>query len=115
MHFTLTPAPQHRLPIYKTVLCVTIALILVVNGISLFQNLRSLKSANAQLMQSSRVAERLQYLDVLVQDAESSMRGYFLSGQDIYLGPPAAPSPRPKPASASWSACWSTIPTSSGT
>jgi len=87
MHFTLTPAPQHRLPIYKTVLCVTIALILVVNGVSLFQNLRSLKGANAQLVQSSRVAERLQYLDVLVQDAESSMRGYFLSGQDIYLGP----------------------------
>jgi signal transduction histidine kinase len=87
MYFTLTPAPQHRLPIYKTVLCLTCALILIFNGVSLFHNLQSLKGANAQLLQSSRVAERLQYLDVLVQDAESSMRGYFLSGQDIYLGP----------------------------
>ena len=43
--------------------------------------------ANAQVLQSSRVAERLQYLDVLVQDAESSMRGYFISGNEVYLGP----------------------------
>jgi CHASE3 domain sensor protein len=29
----------------------------------------------------------VQYLNVLVMDAESSMRGYFLSGSEIYLGP----------------------------
>ncbi len=90
MYFTATAAPQHRLPLYKTVLCVTCALILIVNGLSLFHNLESLKSANAQVLQSSRVAERLQYLGVLVQDAESSMRGYFISGDDVYLGPTRA-------------------------
>jgi signal transduction histidine kinase len=87
MYFTAKAAPHHRLPLYKTLLCVTCALILIVNGLFLFHNLQALKSANAQVLQSSRVAERLQYLDVLVQDAESSMRGYFISGNDIYLGP----------------------------
>ncbi|GGX81779.1 histidine kinase [Massilia dura] len=87
MYFTAKAAPQHRLPLYKTVLCVTCALILIVNGLFLFHNLEALKSANAQVLQSSRVAERLQYLDVLVQDAESSMRGYFISGNEVYLGP----------------------------
>jgi signal transduction histidine kinase len=90
MYFTAKAAPQHRLPLYKTVLCVTCALILIVNGLFLFHNLEALKSANAQVLQSSRVAERLQYLDVLVQDAESSMRGYFISGNEVYLGPTRA-------------------------
>lgn len=87
MYFTVESAPQHRLPLYKTVLCVTCALILIVNGISLFHNLQSLKGANFLLGQSSRVADRLQYLNVLVLDAESSMRGYFVSGRESYLGP----------------------------
>ncbi|MES2263358.1 MAG: CHASE3 domain-containing protein [Pseudomonadota bacterium] len=87
MNFTDEAAPQQRLPLYKTVLCVTCALILIVNGFSLFHNLQSLKGANFLLGQSSRVAERLQYLNVLILDAESSMRGYFVSGRDAYLGP----------------------------
>lgn len=90
MYFTVLAAPKHRLPLYKTLLCVVCALFLIVNGLSLFHNLESLKSANAQTLQSSRVAERLQYLGVLVQDAESSMRGYFISGDDTYLGPTRA-------------------------
>jgi len=90
MYFTVLSAPKHRLPLYKTLLCVVCALFLIVNGLSLFHNLESLKSANAQTLQSSRVAERLQYLGVLVQDAESSMRGYFISGDDTYLGPTRA-------------------------
>jgi len=87
MYFTVESAPQHRLPLYKTVLCVTCALILIVNGLSLFHNLQSLKGANFLQGQSSRVADRLQYLNVLVLDAESSMRGYFVSGHESYLGP----------------------------
>jgi len=87
MYFTVDTAPQHKLPIYKTLLCITCALILIANGFSLYHNLQSLKAANAQLAQTSRVAERLQYLNVLVLDAESSMRGYFTSGREAYLGP----------------------------
>ncbi|AVR97275.1 CHASE3 domain-containing protein [Pseudoduganella armeniaca] len=90
MYFTVKAGPQQRLPLYKTVLCVTCVLFLIVNGLSLFHNLESLKSANAHTLQSSRVAERLQYLGVLVQDAESSMRGYFISGNETYLGPTRA-------------------------
>ena len=87
MYFTAEPAPNHRLPLYKTILCVTCALLLVLNGFSLYHNLQSLKGTNALLSQSARVADRLQYLNVLVLDAESSVRGYFISGSETYLGP----------------------------
>lgn len=87
MYFTVDKAQRHRLPLYKTVLCVTCALILIVNGISLFHNLQSLRGANFLQSQSSRVADRLQYVNVLVLDAESSMRAYFLSGNEANLGP----------------------------
>jgi len=87
MYFTVEPAPNHRLPLYKTILCVTCALLLVLNGFSLSHNLETLKSTNALLTQSAKVADRLQYLNVLVLDAESSLRGYFISNADTYLGP----------------------------
>jgi signal transduction histidine kinase len=87
MYFSAEPAPRYRLPLYKTILCATCVLILIANGISLFQNLQSLRGANAQIAQTARVADRLQYVNLLVMDAESSLRGYFLSGADIYLGP----------------------------
>lgn len=93
MYFTVDTAQQHRLPLYKTVLCITCALLLIVNGFSLFYNLRALRGAQVLLGQSARVADRLQYLNVLVLDAESSMRGYFLSGSDAYLGPTRAALP----------------------
>ena len=85
MYFTIDPAP--RLPLYKSILCVTCALILIVNSFSLFHNLKSLNGANLLIERSARVAERLQYLNVLVMDAESSLRGYFISGLESYLGP----------------------------
>ena len=87
MYFTVEPAPDHSLPLYKTVLCVTCALLLIVNGFSLFHNLQALRGSNHQLGQSARVADRLQYLNVLVLDAESSLRGYFISGSETFLGP----------------------------
>lgn len=87
MYFTVEPAPYHRLPLYKTILCVTCALLLVLNGFSLSHNLETLKSTNTLLAQSAKVADRLQYLNVLVLDAESSLRGYFISNADTYLGP----------------------------
>lgn len=87
MYFTVEPAPYHRLPLYKTILCVTCALLLVLNGFSLSHNLETLKSTNTLLTQSAKVADRLQYLNVLVLDAESSLRGYFISNADSYLGP----------------------------
>ena len=76
-----------RLPLYATVLCLACVLILVVNGASLLHNLTSIRAANTAQAQTTRVADHLQYLNVVVMDAESSLRGYFLSGQEAYLGP----------------------------
>ncbi len=87
MYFTTGTGAAPRLPFYKTFLCLACVLILVGNTVSLLQNLQSIKGANAQQSQASRVADRLQYLNVLVIDAESSMRGYFLHGSEAYLGP----------------------------
>lgn len=87
MYFTTGTGAAPRLPLYKTFLCLACVLILIGNTVSLLRNLQSIKGANAQQNQASRVADRLQYLNVLVIDAESSMRGYFLHGSEAYLGP----------------------------
>ena len=87
MYFTTDSAAKPGLPFYKTVLCLVCVLILVVNGFSLARNLQSLKGANDLQAESARVSDKVQYLNVLVMDAEGSLRGYFLSGSESYLGP----------------------------
>jgi signal transduction histidine kinase len=87
MYFNTDSAAKPGLPFYKTVLCMVCVLILVVNGFSLARNLQSLKGANDLQAESARVSDKVQYLNVLVTDAEGSLRGYFLSGSDSYLGP----------------------------
>ncbi|WP_296948848.1 CHASE3 domain-containing protein [uncultured Massilia sp.] len=72
---------------YQTLLCVVCVLILVLNGFSLVRNLDGLKAANSRQAQADRVSARLQYVNLLVTDADSGLRGYFLSGSDTYLGP----------------------------
>jgi signal transduction histidine kinase len=89
MHFSTDPnfRPVRSLPRYQTLLCVVCVLILVVNAISLLRDLNDLNAANGRQARADRVAAKLQYLNLLVTDAESGMRGYFLSGSDTYLGP----------------------------
>jgi signal transduction histidine kinase len=89
MYFTTDPGfrPGRSLPLYQTLLCVVCVLFLVINGVSLVRNLEGLNAANDRQARADRVAGRLQYLNLLVTDAESGMRGYFLSGSDTYLGP----------------------------
>ncbi|MES2757297.1 MAG: CHASE3 domain-containing protein [Pseudomonadota bacterium] len=87
MYFTTDSAGKPGLPFYKTLLCLLCVLILVVNGISLARNLQSLRSANDLQSQGARVSDKVQYVNLLVMDAEGSLRGYFLSGSDSYLGP----------------------------
>ncbi len=87
MYFTTDKSDKPGLPFYKTVVCLTCVLILVINGLSLFHNLGSLKGANTVQSQTARVSDKMQYLNVLIMDAESSLRGYFLSGSEVYLGP----------------------------
>jgi signal transduction histidine kinase len=87
MFFTTDPPVNANLPWYQTVVALICVLILIANGVSLFQNLGALKGANAVQGQTAKVADQVQYLNVLVMDAESSLRGYFLSGSEVYLGP----------------------------
>jgi signal transduction histidine kinase len=74
------------LPLSKTLLCVACVVILVINGVFLIRNLDDLRSANALQAQTARVSDELQYLNLLVTDAESGLRGYFLSGSEVNLG-----------------------------
>lgn len=87
MYFSTDPPVKAGLPFYKTLVCLVCVLILIVNGVSLFHNLGSLKGANDLQSQTAKVSDKVQYLNVLIMDAESSLRGYFLSGSESYLGP----------------------------
>lgn len=87
MHFTTDPPVKAGLPFYQTAVALCCVLILIINGVSLFLNLGTLKEANAVQARTALVTEKVQYLNVLVMDAESSLRGYFLSGNEVYLGP----------------------------
>lgn len=89
MYFSTDPKfrPVRSLPLYQTLLCVVCVLILVLNAFSLARNLDGLKAANNRQAQADRVSAKLQYLNLLVTDADSGLRGYFLSGSETYLGP----------------------------
>ena len=88
MYFSTSPLPKHArsLPLYKTLLCFACVAILLVNGIFLLRNLDGLKAANSLQDQTTKVTDELQHLNLLVTDAESNLRGYFLSGSPSYLG-----------------------------
>jgi signal transduction histidine kinase len=87
MYFTTDPPVNAGLPFYKTAVALVCVLILIVNGVSLFHNLGSLKAASLVQTQTALVTEKLQNINLLIMDAESSLRGYFLSGNEVYLGP----------------------------
>ena len=88
MYFSTDPRfkPVRGLPPVQALLCVVCVLILVLNGVSLLRNLDGLNAANSRQAQADQVAAKLQYLNLLVTDAESGLRGYYLSGSDTYLG-----------------------------
>ncbi len=113
MHFSTNPLPKRArsLPLYKTLLCLACVAILLVNGIFLLRNLDGLKAANSLQDQTAKVTDELQHLNLLVTDAESNLRGYFLSGSPSYLGSvQARPGPDRHASCASSARCWPTIP-----
>lgn len=89
MYFSTTSDEQsvRSLPLHKTLLCLICVVLLVVNGVFLVRNLDDLRAANTLQAQTAQVSDELQYLNLMVTDAESSLRGYFLSGDEVYLGP----------------------------
>ncbi|WP_082493529.1 CHASE3 domain-containing protein [Massilia sp. Leaf139] len=88
MYFSTDPRSMRvrSLPLYKTLLCFAVVAILLVNGISLLRNLDGMKAANSLQDQTAKVTDELQHLNLLVTDAESNLRAYFLSGSSSYLG-----------------------------
>ena len=88
MYFSTDPLPKRArsLPLYKTLLCFAVVAILLANGISLLRNLDGMKAANSLQDQTAKVTDELQHLNLLVTDAESNLRGYFLSNSPSYLG-----------------------------
>ena len=84
---TLAERPARSLPLHKSLLCLVCVVLLVVNGVFLLRNLDDLRAANALQAQTAQVSDELQYLNLLVTDAETSLRGYFLSNDEVYLGP----------------------------
>jgi signal transduction histidine kinase len=89
MYFStaLAGRPVGSLPLHKTLLCLMCVVLLIVNGVFLVRNLDDLRAANTLQAQTAQVSDELQYLNLIVTDAESSLRGYFLSGDEVYLGP----------------------------
>ena len=87
MYFTTDPPIKAGFPFYKTVVALFCVLILIVNGFSLFHNLGALKESHAAQSQTALVVDKIQQVNLLIMDAESSLRAYFLSRNPIYLNP----------------------------
>ena len=87
MHFTTDPPVKAGFPFYKTFVALFCVLILIVNGVSLFHNLGTLKETHAEQSQTALVVDKVQQVNLLILDAESSLRAYFLSRNPIYLSP----------------------------
>lgn len=89
MYFStaLATRPARSLPLHKSLLCLVCVVLLVVNGVFLLRNLDDLRAANALQARTAQVSDELQHLNLIVTDAETSLRGYFLSNDDVYLGP----------------------------
>ncbi len=75
------------MPAFITIIFALCAVILAGNAISLYNNLLSLRNTNSWIEHSWDVKDRLKNVNVLIMDAESSLRGYYLSGNKTYLGP----------------------------
>ena len=75
------------IPLYITILFVTCLSILIGNAYSAYQNLEKLKSNNDWMEHSWAVKDKLKNINLLIMDSESSLRGYFMSGNVVYLRP----------------------------
>ena len=60
---------------------------LIGNAISDYQNLQTLKNNSDWIDHTWGVKDHLKNVNLLIMDAESSGRGYYLSGDEVFLGP----------------------------
>ena len=76
-----------RIPFYIITLFVICLVTLASTAVSNYQLLQALKSNNDWIDHTWTVKDQLKTIDVLIMDAESSLRGYFISNNPAYLGP----------------------------
>jgi signal transduction histidine kinase len=74
-------------PIYVTVLFVICFVTLIATAFSSYQNLQKLKLHTDWMEHTWDVKDRLKNINLLLMDAESGMRGYFMSENPAFLGP----------------------------
>lgn len=75
------------IPLYITFLFVTCLVILTGNAYNAYKNLEKLKTNNDWVEHTWSVKDKLKDINLLIMDSESSLRGYFMSGNEIYLRP----------------------------
>ncbi len=75
------------IPAYVTVLFIACLAILTGTAISNYENLQKLKQNNDQMEQSWYVKDHLKNINSLITDAEDSLLGYYISGNQAFLTP----------------------------
>lgn len=76
-----------RIPLYIIALFVICLVTLTSTGVSNYQNLQTLKQNNDWIDHTWSVKDQLKNINILIMDAESSLCGYFISNNPVYLGP----------------------------
>ncbi|MES2104778.1 MAG: CHASE3 domain-containing protein [Pseudomonadota bacterium] len=75
------------IPLYITALFVICLVTLAGSAVSSYQNLQKLKQNNDWMEHGWSVKDHLKNINLLIMDAESSLRGYYLSDDPTYLRP----------------------------
>lgn len=75
------------MPLYVVILFVICLVTLAGSGVTNYQNLQKLKQNNDWMENSWSVTDHLKNVNLLIMDAEASLRGYYLTSNPAYLGP----------------------------
>jgi signal transduction histidine kinase len=62
-------------------------IILIGNALTDYRNLQKLKDNNDWMEHNWNVKDHLKNINLLIMDAESSLRGYYMSGEPAFMGP----------------------------
>ncbi|HEU5200215.1 MAG TPA: CHASE3 domain-containing protein [Ktedonobacterales bacterium] len=80
-------APRPRSELWVALGCALLLLLLVINSLVAFTNIQSLVDREHLVTHTQTILTRLETLQSTLDDAESSERGYILTGQESYLAP----------------------------
>ncbi|PUA18856.1 CHASE3 domain-containing protein [Glaciimonas sp. PCH181] len=75
------------LPGYVMVLFVICLMTFAATALTTYQNLQKLKQNNDEMEHSWRIKDHLKNINLLIMDAESSLRGYYISDDPLFLTP----------------------------